>query len=101
MSGGGMPFVPLVHAAEATNTSAHAVALMTSTILRWSERAYMFQNVISTVRGEAGSKPSVAICSCLDVRNGDFRVINYRYVNELGDASYGPADIDAPRLQLR
>lgn len=37
----------------------------------------------------------------LDERNGDFRVINHRYVNELDDASYGPADIDAPRLQLR
>jgi len=53
------------------------------------------------VRGEAASTPSVAICSFLDERNGDFRVINYRYVNELDDARYGPADIDAARLQLR
>jgi hypothetical protein len=59
MSGGGMPFVPLVHAAEECNTSAHAAALMNSSILRRSERVDMFQNLISTVRGEATSKPSV------------------------------------------
>jgi hypothetical protein len=32
---------------------------MTSSILRRSERVDMFQNLISTVRGEAASKPSV------------------------------------------
>jgi hypothetical protein len=34
--------VPLVHAAEERSTSAHAAALITSTILRRPERAYMF-----------------------------------------------------------
>ena len=64
-------------------------------------RAYLERESLIGERGEAASTPSVAICSFLDERNGDFRVLNYRYVNELDDASYGPADIDAPRLHLR